>query len=1332
MDPLKPHVYTILVLFFFPSLFCTAKENTVNINGHSPFVFIENKGQVTDQDGQLRLDIDMKLDAGAVTIFLGDGQLHYQWVKTNSPGRQESEPVTTIFEATENQTTSIYRMDVTLLGANKNATLITEDKTDYYENYYLPCLPDGITVNTYRKIIYKDIYPNIDWVLYTNSKDVLKYDFIIHPGGNAKDIKIQYDGTTELALNNGVLIASTPYGSITESAPYTYILETKEEVIAQYQLKGNILRFDVATAEGTIVIDPQLEWATYYGGSHNEEDMNVACDANNQIYLSGDTKSVNNIATTGAFQTSKNNWRNSGYLVKFNSSGQRQWATYYGGHTNNNNAYFHSIACDLNNDVYIGGQTYVGLATNNSHQSTISSGSAAGILVKFNSSGQRIWATYYGHYVTTIYDIAVSPYNELYICGNTYADSGIATSGSHKAIYNNFKNPAIHPSNRGHAFLAKFTTSGIRKWGTYFGDSIFSLAYSVSSDDNGNAIICGRTNDTVGIATINTHQEYIGSVTDGFIAKFDSSGNLSWGTYFGGNKGENIYGSVCDDTGNIYICGSSNSDSGIATQGAYQVTKGGGSFISKFTSGGKQVWGTYFGKCTDTQDHTGIYSIDIDNFGDLIMTGTTECHDLATLGGNQWSIRGEYDAILLKFTPTGNYVWSTFLGGFGKESGSDLAIDTSNYIYITGSTGSTSGLATVGAHQTTYGGLLFDAFLAKLNHKIDTVIHIDSMYKRTLCSGDSLKMIYKVTPDGYASNNTFTAQLSNSSGSFANPVNIGSINSDTSDTLHTVIPASTTTGANYKVRIISSSPTDTSIDSGIVIYASPAKPVASYNGPLCSGDTLLLFAVSNTSGVDYLWTGPNNFSDTAKNPVRVNAQNSDSGLYILTTILPLFGCSAKDTISTTVHIIPDTPIASSNSPACPGTTLKLFASSGTNGVTYSWTGPNNFSSSIQNPWFGNTTTALAGTYYVTASKNGCTSIMDSTDVVVAITTPTPTASSVDTICAGEQLELYASAIPNTTYTWEGPNNFADTNQNPIIFNASTNAKGTYIVKAVKDSCVSLPDSTTSYVRQAPTVNIYPNPSDTICSGNNATLVSITSNSTTPYYQWFVNSQLVGTGNIYTTTTLQDGDMIHCELTDSLRCKDPFTDTSNTIKMNVLPWLAPTVSITANPSRPIHPHEYVTFTANTANAGNNPAYQWLRNSIDIIGAQSSIWSANTLNDNDTVSVIITSSYKCPQPKTDTSNTVIIKLSSVNDNQLISTFTLYPNPNNGQFILRGNIEQNTQLQLVIYNSLGQVVHSDIATVNNGSLFKKLDLSLPSGIYIIKLSDGRLNATTSFTIH
>ncbi|MFN8395377.1 MAG: HYR domain-containing protein, partial [Bacteroidia bacterium] len=84
--------------------------------------------------------------------------------------------------------------------------------------------------------------------------------------------------------------------------------------------------------------------------------------------------------------------------------------------------------------------------------------------------------------------------------------------------------------------------------------------------------------------------------------------------------------------------------------------------------------------------------------------------------------------------------------------------------------------------------------------------------------------------------------------------------------------------------------------------------------------------------------------------------------------------------------------ATSNSPVCPGGTLQLNAST-VSGATYSWTGPNGFTSNLQNPTISNASGVNSGTYVVTASVSGCSGTASTSVIVGDLTPPTITCPS---------------------------------------------------------------------------------------------------------------------------------------------------------------------------------------------------------------------------------------------------------------------------------------------------------------------------------------------------
>jgi plastocyanin len=325
------------------------------------------------------------------------------------------------------------------------------------------------------------------------------------------------------------------------------------------------------------------------------------------------------------------------------------------------------------------------------------------------------------------------------------------------------------------------------------------------------------------------------------------------------------------------------------------------------------------------------------------------------------------------------------------------------------------------------------------------------------------------------------------------------------------------------------------------VNAPPASPTAGSNSPVCSGNILSLTA-SNISGATYSWTGPNSFTSGSQNPTIGSVTTLASGTYSVTANVPGCPASAAGTTSVVIYQTPSTPVVSSNSPVCAGDSITLFANgyipvkhivsvanfsftpSSFNAVvgdtvewdwsngshtttsttipggaaswdnpinssstsfqyvitvagtysyqctphqpmgmvasftasaptqTYSWNGPNAFASSLQNPVINSATTANSGNYSVTVSQNGCTGSA-ATSVTVNPIPAAPTAGSNSPVCSGTTLSLTASST-GTNYSWNGPNSFTSSSQNPTVGNITTAAGGTYSVTATANGCTS--------------------------------------------------------------------------------------------------------------------------------------------------------------------------------------------------------------------------------------------------------------------------------------
>jgi hypothetical protein len=158
----------------------------------------------------------------------------------------------------------------------------------------------------------------------------------------------------------------------------------------------------------------------------------------------------------------------------------------------------------------------------------------------------------------------------------------------------------------------------------------------------------------------------------------------------------------------------------------------------------------------------------------------------------------------------------------------------------------------------------------------------------------------------------------------------------------------------------------------VIVKPLPNQPDATNNSPICSGGTLILNNVLTTPSATYAWNGPNGYSSSQLNPSIAPSQVSHSGIYTIT--VDLAGCKKSDTTMVTINKTPDKPILTSNSPLHVGdAAIKLNITNPDGAATYTWSGPNSFSTSAVNPVLNNVVKNMGGKYIVIANIAGCTS-----------------------------------------------------------------------------------------------------------------------------------------------------------------------------------------------------------------------------------------------------------------------------------------------------------------------------------------------------------------------
>jgi hypothetical protein len=687
--------------------------------------FIENKGQIVDQNYNPNLAAKYLYNGNGLNVQLRQTGFSYDTytdvVNKTSESEQEK-GLNDKFQAPPSFIRHYHRIDIELVGCNNTAQIIPENKSAAYSNYFTAGAPEGGASNVYnyQKVTFKNIYPNIDMLFFLSQDGKVEYNFIVHPGGDYTQIRLQYKGAEGIKLQDGKVLIPTSNGDMTENIPASYLAANNQPVAVIYQQFNNstfgflLHNYWVPDFATDLIIDPtpNLLWGTYYGGSGAEDALAIKLDASNNIYITGWTTSSSNIATAGAYQTTCSG-ASDVFLAKFSSNGTSLiWGTYYGGTGGEQGT---AIVLDASNNIYISGFTTStsAIATAGAYQTTNAGGSHDAFLAKFNSSGTSLlWGTYYGGTGDDeSYGIALDGSNNVYITGYTTSISNIATAGAYQTTYGGGSYDA---------FLAKFNPTGSSLlWGTYYGGTGSDFAYGIATDASANVYITGETTSTSAIATAGAYQTALIGGQDAFLAKFNTAGtSLLWGTYYGGTTGTQASAIALDASANVYFTGFTQSTSAIATAGAYQTTMNGSignAFVAKLNSAGTSlIWGTYYGGNIDD----GAKAIALDASDEVFITGiTSSTTGIATPGAYQTTYGGpSFDGFVAKLNSTGSsLLWGTYYGGTGTDLPWGIALDNIGNPYITGETQSATAIATAGAYQTTLGAGGQSAFIAEFS-----------------------------------------------------------------------------------------------------------------------------------------------------------------------------------------------------------------------------------------------------------------------------------------------------------------------------------------------------------------------------------------------------------------------------------------------------------------------------------------------------------------------------------------------------------------------------------------------------------------------------------------
>ncbi|MCY3410549.1 MAG: SBBP repeat-containing protein [Candidatus Heimdallarchaeota archaeon] len=268
-------------------------------------------------------------------------------------------------------------------------------------------------------------------------------------------------------------------------------------------------------------------------------------------------------------------------------------------------------------------------------------------------------------------------------------------------------------------FVAKFNSTGGMLFSSYFGGSAADNALMIKVDSFGNAVIVGNTESSNFPTTSGLYTTYNGSV-DAFAARFTSGGGLTWSTFLGGT-GADYLKDIVLSSAYAHLAGYTTSTDYVISSGAYQTSNAGGE-DGIYTRLSLSTGVMIYSTYFGGSGNDQAEAIDLDPSGNIFLAGTTYSTNLPTTSGTVQPAYGKRgDSFIFKFTSSMTVVWGSYFGLNSVETLNDMAIDEYGQAFLVGSTTSGS-FPDINAFQDKFGGGSTDGYINKFSADGSTLI----------------------------------------------------------------------------------------------------------------------------------------------------------------------------------------------------------------------------------------------------------------------------------------------------------------------------------------------------------------------------------------------------------------------------------------------------------------------------------------------------------------------------------------------------------------------------------------------------------------------------------
>jgi gliding motility-associated-like protein len=673
------------------------KVKTPNIHTNSQVRFTQNKQQ-WDQHIAYRA----QLDGGALFVERNGKLTFHFYDKDTYRSRHLGKLLSS--------TLKFHAYSVEFLGSNETPQITSENPSSDYDNYYLGNDPKtwSSSVHHFKKVSMLNLYPFIDAV-YMGKSQSIKYNFIVKPGGDPAEIRLQYKGVDKIRIQYDKLCISTSVKEMIEEKPFVYQIISGDTVVipSKFVLKDKTVSFKLLkdyNINEPLIIDPLLVFAAQSGSTADNFGMTATYDERGNLYSGGTVFNVGYPTTLGAYDISFNNTvapgRTDVAITKYDSAGTNlKYSTYFGG---NNAETVSSLIVDKNDNLCLYGTT-----GSNNFPTTV------GCYDNSFNGGTALNFVFNGTNFTNGTDIYVAKFNS----GGTSLLSSTYIGGSENDGINHVNHLSFVPGAGNEYAIDSLQYN--------YGDQYRG---EIQTDTSGNIYVLSssRSND---FPTLNAIDNSLGGKQDAVLFKFNSTLNtLYFSTYIGGSSNEAGNSLALDDSLNIYITGGTCSPDFVATPGSYQTLYGGGiadGFICKLKKNGAYLMHSSF---IGTNSYDQSYFVQLDRYQDVYLYGQSLGNMPVTPGVYS---NGGSKQFIQKFNPqlSNLLVGTVFGNGTGNIniSPSAFSVDCAGNIYISGWGGNiltgnaTNGMAITGnALQSSTDG--FNFYLMVLAPNMTTIL----------------------------------------------------------------------------------------------------------------------------------------------------------------------------------------------------------------------------------------------------------------------------------------------------------------------------------------------------------------------------------------------------------------------------------------------------------------------------------------------------------------------------------------------------------------------------------------------------------------------------------